>query len=154
VLGARFTAVDRAIDGFGGNQTQVARSVTGGFAPVAAARMLRFVIYSRVWHVTGHTSVSLGTGSLPGWCRTPKDRERRGCRESIPPRRLPVDRGARAGVEMAAHAAPPWGRAELRLMATINAQPVAAHCGPHPPVPVRKSAETILDMTDSCSFLS
>jgi hypothetical protein len=39
----------------------------------------------QVWHVTGHTSVSLITGFAPWLVSQPQDSERRGGRESVPP---------------------------------------------------------------------
>jgi hypothetical protein len=43
------------------------------------------VICPQVWHVTGHTSVSLSTGFAPWLVSQPQDSERRGGRESVPP---------------------------------------------------------------------
>jgi hypothetical protein len=54
------------------------------------------VIYPQVWHVTGHTSVSLSTGFAPWLVSQPQDSERRGGRESVPPHRAAGLSGSRA----------------------------------------------------------
>jgi hypothetical protein len=88
------------------------------------------VICPQVWHVTGHTSVSLSKSLAPCLVSQPQDSERRGGRESVPPRSLPVSGCRTAGATLAA------GYCDTARIEAIEASQECAHSFDRQELPV------------------